>query len=1016
MSRVRIAALVLWAAWAVACDDGAPALESDIGRPDAALPVTDAALARDAAVAPDASLGQPCADGADCPSGFCVAYDDGRRVCSARCGNDDDCPDDWLCRQVSNAGPDVTFICVPEASPCGGVDLATDPDHCGACGERCAYAFAEALCIAGACAMGPCLEGHHDLDGDPASGCEYACTVTRDGEEVCDEIDNDCDGALDEDVDLATDVEHCGACGTACVFARATAFCDDGVCRIAACEPGWTDADGDPENGCESDPCAMQLEVCDGQDNDCDGAADEDFDLGADVEHCGGCGMRCVLGDAIAACEEGVCVIGECHAGFVDLDGMPENGCECRPAAGELCNETDDDCDGMVDEGFELGADVEHCGGCGMRCVLDDAIAACLNGGCVVGECRAGFVDLDGMPENGCECRSAAGGEQCNGVDDDCDGAADEDFDLGADVEHCGGCGMRCALDDAIAACAQGMCVIDGCRDGFVDRDGIPANGCECRPAAGGELCNGADDDCDGAADEGFDLLSDLRHCGLCNAECRPDNAEPVCIAGRCAIERCRPGAVDLDGAPENGCEYLCRPTGEERCNGLDDDCDGATDEGIDVRVDPMNCGACGQVCGFANAAAACVEGLCRVGDCDAGFVDLDGAPGCEYACAPTGAEVCDGGRDEDCDGAVDEGFDRGADPANCGVCGRVCAFANATGLCVEGDCVPGDCDAGFFDLDGIPGCEYACVPAGVEVCDEIDDDCDGTVDEGFDLDADPVHCGRCGRSCAAERAETACVDGDCRLVACAEGFVDLDGDLQTGCEYACVPRGVEDCDEVDDDCDGMVDEGFDLQGDPDNCGLCGLGCGFLNALALCVEGRCTAGACDPGFVDLDDVPGCEYACTPSVDGAELCNGADDDCDGIVDERVGPDGAPLPECEADRSGGFLVEADPDEQLVGGLLPIQFIPAILSLDVQPPDVSGSMDGPDGRPIVYAGGIDGDAMELTASYVDPAGLQHDETWEVVWTGVDRFDGIMTDRMTLPGFGLFDVIVWNVSGVRP
>jgi len=403
---------IVWAALVLGgCDDGLGGAMLDIGRPDLAPPVADLAPPRDRATAPDASLGLPCDDGGDCPSGFCVAHDDGRRICSERCGNDDDCPEDWLCRQVSNAGPDVTFICVPEASPCGGVDLETDPDNCGACGERCAYAFAEALCAQGECAMGGCLEGHHDLDDDPATGCEYACIVTREGVEACDEIDNDCDGATDEGFDLEADPAHCGACGSLCERANAEARCEGGVCTTIACLDGYLDVDGEPDNGCEAVDCVPAAEACDAVDNDCDGAVDEAFDRAADPQNCGGCGQVCRLPNAVPACVGGQCIAEACVDGFVDVDGDPANGCEglqCTPVA-ESCDAEDNDCDGRVDEGLFLGD------GC-LDNQAREGVCGCGAAGAV-----ACVVDVGGSPTPRDPTERAG-----DGTDNDCDGVVDE--------------------------------------------------------------------------------------------------------------------------------------------------------------------------------------------------------------------------------------------------------------------------------------------------------------------------------------------------------------------------------------------------------------------------------------------------------------------------------------------------------------------------------------------------------------------------------------------------------------
>src|SRR3954471_1624637 len=105
---------------------------------------------------------------------------------------------------------------------------------------------------------------------------------------------------------------------------------------------------------------------------------------------------------------------------------------------------------------------------------------------------------------------------------------------------------------------------------------------------------------------------------------------------------------------------------------------------------------------------------------------------------------------------------------------------------------------------------------------------------------------------------------------------------------------GVEICDGLDNDCNGHIDDvdPSKLQMDPKNCGMCGNERKDAHAGGKCVPSTtggmpmCQLGTCQPGYIDLDGDPinGCEYVCTPTNNGVEICDGKDNNGDGTVDE------------------------------------------------------------------------------------------------------------------------------------
>ncbi len=378
------------------------------------------------------------------------------------------------------------------------------------------------------------------------------------------------------------------------------------------------------------------------------------------------------------------------------------------------------------------------------------------------------------------------------------------------------------------------------------------------------EVCDHEDNDCDGMVDEDFPPLEDPENCGDCGIECSRPNMSGTCELGVCAFT-CLPGFHDLNGDIDtDGCEYACIVTngGVEACDGIDNDCDdpAVPDEDFVLDTDPLNCGMCGRICQAIHATPICAAGTCGYAlPCDAGFADLiPGVIGCEYACPvfPAVAESCNN-LDDDCDGMIDDGNPGGG--ASCG---------GGPGICT-----PGTTTCSFGTL--------LCVGAGTptaEVCDDIDNDCDGTVDDGFDKDNDPLHCGSCA-PCNLPFAVEGCSMGACTVAFCQSGHVDLDGLAANGCEYACSFAGPEVCNGVDDDCDGDVDT--------DDPGIF-LPSNFCNTQGACAgtAPTCGASACDPTVTwrCVYAAPVETNACGGLVLQETLCDGVDNDCDNAVDD------------------------------------------------------------------------------------------------------------------------------------
>jgi hypothetical protein len=697
-------------------------------------------------------FGCECTTNSDCEGGYCVEAGAGA-VCTSECF--EDCPVGWDCRGVSGFGADLIFMCLPTIS------------------QVCEPCVVDDECVDGIC--------HFTEDGG------FCLPLCADGG-VCPET-TECDESLAHgDVTVAACVPSSGSC--ACNAAndgeiRPCSLVNEvGVCsgfETCVADQGWADCTA----------LVPAAEICDGQDNNCDGVVDEGFlvdGVYALDGHCGSCNQDCNLlianGSGVcdgASFELPKCVVDECEPGFYQSGQF-----QCLPpVSGSACQACQDDADCL-----------------GGQCVTVDGKLRCLEacgdaGGCAAGfECQSLTEDAPlCVPTTGsCECSAASLGikkacvtegevgicegtqtcqvegwsdcsaplataEECDGKDNDCNGLIDDAL----------GPQGSCTLENEFGVC-QGVSVCAGAL-GFICQGAFPA----------AESCDGLDNNCDGAVDEVFKdaagLLVGLNHCGECNASCVGlfPNAVAECVvqAGGepgCAIAACAEGFFLVDGtqcAPESA--GVC-----EACT-TSDDCPGSS-----------------PVCATIGVDTFCSVGCQANEDCPSDYKCKDLGEGA--ICVPV-TEACD----------CDEG--------NLGL---------LKGCLVTWPEVP-DENQKVVKCFGQAACEQhgwgeCALPA--EVCDGVDNDCDGSTDETFKVDgiyATDAHCGKCGNDCSKltpPGASASCVvsEGGAKCVlACDDGFADQDGNLNNGCECEFggggdVPDGEDqNCDGIDGEIDNAI-------------------------------------------------------------------------------------------------------------------------------------------------------------------------------------------------------------------
>jgi len=269
----------------------------------------------------------------------------------------------------------------------------------------------------------------------------------------------------------------------------------------------------------------------------------------------------------------------------------------------------------------DLGCHPQTCAGFGMACAV--GVGGCAGAGTMV------------CLNNLAVCNAVAGSpspEICNGVDDDCDGSADEDFGLGASCSA----GIGACMSSGEIACVA---------------DGTAACNAIASPPVAEKCGNDIDDDCDGVVDNGFNLGEPCSvGVGLCVAM-----GKFVCAAD---------GSAMCNAVPGTPADELCG-------NDIDEDCDGLLDNGSSL----------GESCSVGIGSCIAVgQFVCTA----------DGTATCNAVPGIPADELCGNNVDEDCDGLLDNGCpivdpDAGV-PPECKA-DSDCAFGS---ICVDAACVEG--------------------------------------------------------------------------------------------------------------------------------------------------------------------------------------------------------------------------------------------------------------------------------------------------------------------------------------
>ena len=620
------------------------------------------------------------------------------------CTADGDCPGDMVCAADNNCYSEVpdlydAAIKYDAAKGDGGpADAELPPDaqlgdHCGECGTECSAGGGRCVTLDGDLDKSHCVMPCPGGEGDCPEG--FGCTDIGSGDE-CVPLTNSCRCRLG--VDGGT---------RPCENSNDEGSCDG------------TETCGEASGWGECSALVPSVDVCDGIDNDCNDTIDDDYIVGGSVTFIDWDDAELVKGDG---CGTGACVDGQ-----VICDPDDDRALTCSTLASvsdddeSSCNNTDDDCNGIVDDAFS--------GPNGAVKFQDwDGSELFKEAVCGTGDCADGRVKCLSETELYCDSIANATSEVCDNADNNCEGNIDEACWPPASAGSVRSLAMR-PRKPFHSNPALALYDRDGTGPLYKD-DGCGLGDCEfgkvaCDPEDDSRLtcdswdqisadylgsCDDHDNDCDGIVDNAF-VEGEVQYWDIDAWK----NKDAGCGVGQCAN-----GTVVCDGPNELTCDTLYLAASDDStCDDVDDDCNDVVDDdfinGTITYLDWNGAGRNkGDICGI----GACANGAVVCADTSSLTCTTIGLSSPDDTCNDF---------DENCNGIVDDVFAPGGSQSYLDWDGTPLAKGApcGTGACADGEVV---CES-----EAVMTCNtsyLATLETDFGLCDAEDNDCDGMIDE----------------------------------------------------------------------------------------------------------------------------------------------------------------------------------------------------------------------------------------------------------------------------------------------